>query len=81
MDAQSIVRSIASVESIYTGNLRATEWRSLLAVWREEKGAVGNSGQLRSLLSENTAVVHVDGSKAAVRIAVFSWKHKSSFLF
>ena len=47
----------------------------------KKKGAVGNSGQLRSLLSENTAVVHVDGSKAAVRIAVFSWKHKSSFLF
>ena len=47
----------------------------------KKKGAVGNSGQLRSLLSENTAVVHVDGSKAAVRIAVFSWKHKSLLLF
>ena len=46
-----------------------------------KKGTVRNSGQQRSLVSEKTALVQLDGSKSAIRIAAFSWNNKSLLLF
>ena len=53
--------------------------RQLLS--RKKRYTVGNSGQLRSLLSRSTALVSAGGSKGAICIAVFSLNHKSLLLF
>ena len=58
--------------------------RLIVKAWllsRKKKYTIGNSGQLRSLLSRSTALVSAGGSKGAICIAVFSLNHKSLLLF
>ena len=79
INAHASVRSIGSVESIHNSSLAATYCWSLATVWTK-KYIVGNSGQLRALLSRSTALISAGGSKAAIWTAMFLCDHKSLLL-